>query len=738
MGSYPLERLARQSEMPDFASVAQDALSMKDESNPYSLANSMGGYAVLYDRLRDGPVVPHQAPIPEGLEERANHFKASCYYMDASMAATCLIPDRAILDQPINNPDLEKVEAAEASSRSKANKMSEGALQLGEMIMAAKKAAARPFRELGHTHAIVLLVEYARDPKEGEPGYEWMKGTQAQRATIRAGEVAAHTSQYLRFLGYSARHHMATATDVDMDQMLLASGLGEVVGVNGSARVENPYLGRRFGMAVVTTTLEMATDQPLAPRGLVDKWKAHGPGWYFGFGGTKPGMSWANARDNRPHHLGPYPMEKVKRVDEPTTLIDEENVPRIPKRHEMFNRAAFGDLGPKAHKEMSSFRFISKNVYSHAMAPQLGAMVPLQQGPVNPNKCEELEATPDVNAEALKALCYYMGADMVGVCKIPDYAWYSHDFDGSEIQPYHRYAVAVLVDQGYETMEGASGDDWVSGAQSMRAYLRAGQICGVVSSHIRNLGYSARSHGVMDQDVLHIPLILQAGLGELSRIGELVLNPYVGPRFKSGVITFDMPVTPDKPVDFGLQDFCEKCNKCARECPVTAIPHGPKIMFNGYEMWKPDVEKCARYRITNSGGAGCGRCMKTCPYNLEGVMKEAPFLWMAHHLPFTRSWLARLDDKVGNGTINPIKKWWLDMDQAEDGRIIPAPRTNKRELSFRATQTEADKQVMACYPKELASPPVSDVPVPLDRKAGIEAYKIAKSAEEYKAQMRGR
>ena len=58
------------------------------------------------------------------------------------------------------------------------------------------------------------------------------------------------------------------------------------------------------------------------------------------------------------------------------------------------------------------------------------------------------------------------------------------------------------MNQGYETMEGASGDDWVSGAQSMRAYLRAGQICGVVSSHIRNLGYSARSHGVMDQDVL--------------------------------------------------------------------------------------------------------------------------------------------------------------------------------------------------------------------------------------------
>ena len=24
-----------------------------------------------------------------------------------------------------------------------------------------------------------------------------------------------------------------------------------------------------------------------------------------------------------------------------------------------------------------------------------------------------------------------------------------------------------------------------------------------------------------------------------------------------------------------------------------------KVMFNGYEMWKPDVERCTRYRVTN-------------------------------------------------------------------------------------------------------------------------------------------
>ncbi len=30
-------------------------------------------------------------------------------------------------------------------------------------------------------------------------------------------------------------------------------------------------------------------------------------------------------------HLGPYPLEKIKRVDQPTTLIIEKEVKRIPK-----------------------------------------------------------------------------------------------------------------------------------------------------------------------------------------------------------------------------------------------------------------------------------------------------------------------------------------------------------------------------------------------------------------------
>ena len=122
----------------------------------------------------------------------------------------------------------------------------------------------------------------------------------------------------------------------------------------------------------------------------------------------------------------------------------------------------------------------------------------------------------------------------------------------------------MLIDQGYETMEGASGDDWISGAQSMRGYLRGATIGGQMAEFIRRLGYSARVHSNLDSEVLHIPLILYAGLGELSRIGELVLNPFVGPRFKSVVVTTDMPLTHDQPIDFGLQDIYAKSASSAR------------------------------------------------------------------------------------------------------------------------------------------------------------------------------
>jgi ferredoxin-NADP reductase/ferredoxin len=289
----------------------------------------------------------------------------------------------------------------------------------------------------------------------------------------------------------------------------------------------------------------------------------------------------------------------------------------------------------------------------------------------------------------------------------------------------------MIVDQGYETMEGASGDDWIACAQSMRAYLRFSLLGGVLAQHLRNLGYEARVHSAMDEEVLHPPLLLLSGLGEVSRIGEVILNPFLGPRLKSGVVTTDMPIAHDKPIDFGLQRFCEACNKCARECPSGAITAGPKLMFNGYEIWKSDSQKCTTYRVSQKNGAMCGRCMKTCPWNLEGLFAEAPFRKLAMTVPQAAKALAKLDDRLGKGGINPVKKWWWDLEMEDDGAYRPARHpVNRRDLQTGLDLRHED-QTLAVYPAPLAPPPYP-WPFPMDREAGIAAYKGMISANEHK------
>ncbi|MGH8673497.1 MAG: 4Fe-4S dicluster domain-containing protein, partial [Burkholderiales bacterium] len=191
--------------------------------------------------------------------------------------------------------------------------------------------------------------------------------------------------------------------------------------------------------------------------------------------------------------------------------------------------------------------------------------------------------------------------------------------------------------------------------------------------------------------------------------------PFVGPRFKSAVVTTALPLAWDQPIDFGLQDTCNKCMKCARECPCSAISFGDKVMFNGYEMWKPDVERCTRYRVTNPHGSACGRCMKTCPYNHEGLLAHRAFLWAAIHLPWTRRWIVRFDDGIGNGSINPAKTWWTDLEIV-DGKVVAPRVTNRRDL---APDKPVRAQEIAYYPAAAMPSPDAKAPVPLDRKAAL-------------------
>ena len=416
----------------------------------------------------------------------------------------------------------------------------------------------------------------------------------------------------------------------------------------------------------------------------------------------------------RPMHLGRYPMEKIRRVDRPTTLITD-GVKQVPKRAGFFVRAFYGDLGPKPAREIR--RFITKNPLNAAIGHLHWKHVPAHKGDPADEKAP-LPDDPEELTKHVKSLCYFLDADMVGICEVPEYAWFSHESDGTPIETRHKYAVVIVIDQGWDTFEASSGDDWVSGAQSYRAYLNGSTTATIVADYIRRLGYPAQAHSNAHGDVMQIPLMLLAGLGEMSRIGELVLNPFIGPRHKTAIVTTDLPLVPDRPIDFGLQDFCDKCRKCARECPAQAIPFGDKVLYNGYEIWKPDVEKCTKYRVTNLKGSACGRCMKMCPWNKEGLLAHRLAMWAAIRLPFSRRLLIWLDDALGYGKRNPIKRWWLDLVK-EDGRVVAASGTNERDLSLERDVSGGNERV-ATYPVEKLPTAGDKETVPLDRKAGLD------------------
>ncbi|MEM1066016.1 MAG: reductive dehalogenase domain-containing protein [Pseudomonadota bacterium] len=722
LGPFPLERLVR-GPMPDPTQIPPDqALTFQRPETPASIVNAMGEYQAMMDAIRDGLVNKARADCPADLQERANHLKAFGYFSDAAMVGIGPLPGAARLSTPRRNPDIDRL-AHDLKTR-QTKTLASGI----DMIMADLKESmeAPPTTIAGHAHAIVFLYDYPRDPRVGERGCAWLEDAQAHRACLRASETAVVIANYIRLLGWDAKAHTATSTDIDLNVATVAAGLAMPEG----GRLVNPYVGDRFGVAVVTTDFALAEDAPLAPMAEQGWLRTKGPSWWLGAGFRRSVLN-GDPFETREFADGPHPFETLKRVDAPTTYIDEARVARVPKRTDMFARAQFGDMGKAVQEGAKGGHYARKAAPSMAQRRMLGAFVLLQDGPPE-GRDRPTDAAQ--NALNIKAASYFLGVDAVGISRCPDWTWYSHDATGAPIEPPHNQAISMIVDQGYETMEGASGDDWISVAQSMRAYLRFSLLGGVIAKQIRRLGYAAKAHSVLDGEVLQPPLLLLSGLGEVSRIGEVILNPFLGPRLKSGVVTTNMPLAHDKPIDFGMQAFCEACNKCARECPSGAITAGPKRMFNGYEIWKSDSQKCATYRITTKGGAMCGRCMKTCPWNLEGLFAEKPFRWAAMNLPKAAPLLARLDDAAGRGGLNPVKKWWWDLELFEDGGYRPTRHpVNARDLQ-RGLDLRFEDQTLAVYPAPLAPHPWP-YPFPMDREAGIKAHAALISADEYRARL---
>jgi reductive dehalogenase len=364
--------------------------------------------------------------------------------------------------------------------------------------------------------------------------------------------------------------------------------------------------------------------------------------------------------------LGPYPMEKLKRINHPTTRLTN-NIQRFDSRDAGFSQVRRGYFGEAMKNAWMRNHPIATS--EKLMTVKFKDMV---EGEVAASK-PSLSQDPKILSRHIKSLGYFWGADIVGICELPQWAVYSHDYDGNPVELNHKFAISIIADQDYKTMSGSTGHDWISRSQSSRAYAVSGMIGGMMADYIRHLGFPARAHVFRNELIIKPPLLLLAGIGEVSRPG-IILNPFLGLRYKAAVVTTDFPLMADSPIDFGLQEFCRQCVKCAVECPSQAISHGDKVIHNGYEVWKLDYERCLKHRVLNPIGSSCGRCIKVCPWNKPRGWILDVVRWMVRNAPWSDNLLVKIDDILGYGKQHMENKWWFDFIEIIKGEGRQGPR----------------------------------------------------------------
>jgi len=217
-------------------------------------------------------------------------------------------------------------------------------------------------------------------------------------------------------------------------------------------------------------------------------------------------------------------------------------------------------------------------------------------------------ASPDEAAAHLKAKALEFGADIVGVCEIEP----ADVYRGRSVT--EKYAVAVGQRMRWREFQVVPSRE--SAIECLRVYFTLGETVIQLAAHIRSLGYACRvEHPIGDSDILHVPIGLKAGFGELGRHGSII-NPKLGPLFRMGSVITSMPLAIDHPIDAGIAKFCDTCLACRKYCPADAIPdeRSPEAGKDhlGQDRYMVDTGRCFPYFAKHSY---CSICLPVCVYN---------------------------------------------------------------------------------------------------------------------------
>jgi len=226
--------------------------------------------------------------------------------------------------------------------------------------------------------------------------------------------------------------------------------------------------------------------------------------------------------------------------------------------------------------------------------------------------------SPDKTAELIKHMAHQLGSTLVGITKLnPDWV-YKHTMRNRGIDvnepldvPEHwEYAIVVGTPMAWDPFYANP-----TYGSSRESYAKTRIASHRLAEFIKALGYAARPHTPAgDYDLMVVPIAIDAGLGEQGRHGVLV-TPELGSNIRPAVVTTNIPMKTDKPISFGVEDFCRTCKICADQCPTGAISTEDKEEVRGYWRWQIDISKCHNFWYSNLGNVGCRLCLTSCPYS---------------------------------------------------------------------------------------------------------------------------
>jgi len=225
--------------------------------------------------------------------------------------------------------------------------------------------------------------------------------------------------------------------------------------------------------------------------------------------------------------------------------------------------------------------------------------------------------SPESTAKLIKKMSHEFGAVLVGITKL------NHDWvykypssrrgfamnEPIEVPEHWKYAIVVGTPMSWDPMYANPNY-----GTSYEAYSKSRIAAFRLASFVKQLGYAARPHTPGNSyDLMVPPIMIDAGLGEQGR-HSIVITPELGCNFRPAVVTTNLPMATDKPIAFGVQDFCKNCKICAEQCPSGAITKGDKQTVRGYKRYQMHSSKCYNFWNSNHGNLGCRVCIAACPY----------------------------------------------------------------------------------------------------------------------------